>query len=378
MLKALAAFALSILASQASGGTLAICEALTPGDPHLSVRIMRDYQEAAQLAADHFKADFGTQSFQLKWCLETEDPRRLLERAITPDVTAFVGFAFSGEAKVAAQFAAAHRVVYVSPTSGLNELAVPGYGKSLGLPMAQTASIAAEVIRKHWPTAPMHVLYAGDVAYARMEARGLKDALGPIFYDEQAYMQVEEGTLALNRIRTSPLPLVVVAGYAHHHFVTLKRVARAVPGAVFLATGQWAYAQDFLRRVMKDLSNVSLYAISDFAYVADDLGNLAIPKALEGVFKESADRARRFATDHVARFHRTPEAFSYAVYDSVYLSLLTLQTAKDRESYFQGLNQLEWYAGASGPVRIHDGRVTKPGYLLKWEGDRFRPVQIFL
>jgi ABC-type branched-subunit amino acid transport system substrate-binding protein len=371
--------ALAILLSATHAGvswasTVAVCEPLKSGDPHLSARIEQDYREAATIAFEHYKVENPGTTHQLKWCLETADPRQILERAATPDVMAIVGFAFSGAAKIAAQFAEDTRVTYLSPAAALDELFGGGFVKSLGIPMSKTATIAAEWLKAEHPNRPVHMLYAGDVAYARLQAQQIKRQLAAAVV-EHSYMQVDEGSLTFGWLDATSPPVVILAGYAHHHFQTLKKLAAIAPKTTFLVTNQWAYAQDFVKSIIEGSPNIQLFAVSDFAAVAESF-SIDLPSGLKDVMTQSKKRATKFADDHKSRFRRDPEAFSYAVYDAVYLALSNLQNDDKRETYLKRIDSSRWFAGVSGPVQIEAGRFTKPGYLLKWNGHRFVPVKM--
>ena len=355
---------------------IAVCETLNSGDPFLSERIKRDYEQSAKLAFADFSRYFPNSKHELRFCLDAKSPEEILSGRSMADVKTIVGFTFTRGAKVASDVVNQRKITLINPTAALDELFVGSYAMSRGISISKTGHLIAQLINEDRDIDKIEIYSPFDVAYSRILKKAItNDAQKPTLQHD--YIQVDADTIS------PPSPInthhaVAFTGYAFQHYKTLIKMARSEWRGKVYGSSQWAYNQDIIRLILTKKDTIDLDVISDFIDIGRDLGNISVPKSLDSVFSESARRSKSFALDFESQYQRRPEAFSYAVYDAVFTALLISEKSKNAGFSSPAQINMGWVSGVSGPAFIQHGVIVRPAYLMKWEKDRLVARKMFL
>ena len=367
---------LFLLNPLAKASVIAVCETLNAGDPFLSKRIKRDYEQSANLAFADFSKYFPNSKHELLYCLDAKSPEEILSGQSLGDVKAIVGFTFTRGAKVASDIVNQRKILLITPTAALDGLFDGSYAMSRGISISRTGHLIAQLINDDRDIDKIEIYSPFDVAYSRILKKAItNDARKPILQHD--YIQVDADTIP------PPSPVhthhaVTFTGYAFQHYKTFIKMARSGWRGKVYGSSQWAYNQDILRLILAEKNTIDLDVISDFIDIGRDLGAISVPESLDSVFSESAKRSKSFALDFERQYQRRPEAFSYAVYDAVFTALLISERSKNANFSSPALINMGWVPGVSGPAFIQHGVIVRPAYLMKWEKDRLVARKMFL
>lgn len=352
-----------------------VVENLKTGNPYLSVQIKEMYENAIKIAESDFRDAHkkGVPGVELDVRLETSgDVAGALKKALSEDVVAIVGLAFTGDAGIATRFAEENKIAFIAPAASFDELFEGKYSRSMGISMSGVVQGISHVLSSKGKSKGVSLVTAGDSVYDQLYAKQISTSKDIAVSNVRSFAQFEfPAGKAFSDLNETAL----LTSYGHASVDTVLKSTQLKSKTIphYIATSQWGYAAQFLEKVFKGFRG-RISVVTDFfpLYQVPEKvfsGDSRPAKLLRG----SVEASRKFRDTHVRMFKKEPFEFCYAIYDSLMFALNLGKDAsvRNRKDFAAKMLQNQDWVGASGPTVIQNGKFMPVSYVLEWKNDRF-------
>ena len=352
-----------------------VVENLKTGNPYLSVQIKEMYENAIKIAQADFRDAHKKFSpdVELDVRLETSgDVGGALKKALSEDVVAIVGLAFTGDAGIATRFAEENKIAFIAPAASFDELFEGKYSRSMGISMSSVVQSISHVLPSQGKAKGVSLVTAGDSVYDQLYAKQISSSKNIVVSDYRSFAQFE---FPAGKAFSDLNETAVLTSYGHASVDTVLKLTQVKSklSSHYIATSQWGYAAQFLEKVLKGFKGrisvitdfFPLYQMPEKAFSGDNRP----AKLLRG----SVDASRRFRDTHVRMFKKEPFEFCYAIYDSLMFALSVGKdpSVRNKKDFAEKMLQNREWLGASGPTVIQNCKFMPVSYVLEWKNDRF-------